>query len=966
MSEPSRPGPQSRSRGSAAKPLLMQRDGFLSALANGYASALGGHGAVALVVGERGIGKTSLINSWLEQLPESQPRASGRCYADEQDEPFAVWRRMARAEARVLDVLPEPLGRLGPPVLSGADLTRRAVEGLSHLTHQDTWVLTFDDLQWADARSLELVRALARWVAELPLMIVVGVTLPIGRALPFHGVFTDLVRLADSELIELTPLAAASVNALVMAEGIVHDPVERRGLVDWLVRLSNGNPLFVVELLRTLQGQERALDIVRDGGVMLPLSLDGLIEQRLSGLSESAVETLSTAALVGEQIDPELVAATLGRERDELVSELESSFDLGLLVEDSEGHVRFRHQIVQEALVTRQSVLRRRRSHAALLPLLRTRPGVPPAELARHAELAGDLTLAVEMHALAAAQASRFFAMSESARALERAVQLSERAGLDEQAQDRLLLDLADALMRLDRAQATRLVERVEARALVRNDRITIARSRQRHATMLYEAGRRSEAARLLAIALPDLEDLGARVDLADGLVTRGYCAASESDFVLVEQTAGRLRELADELSSPVHRAFALWFLAVANVARGLPDGAPEMGRESVAILSELGKLDLATPFATVVFMRVDLFANLTQPEMVADLVRMGEELDRTGDLRIGADPSDSFCTPEFCLWSFLTGDWERGLADLPDPEALANAPQPQVLKDIAHTVAAEFDLALGDLERGARRLHYIAPHPEAPLGEHSYQQWLMAADRLATLDLERGALEDARAWMSALDRALELKPHVPGELMLQSLLAELDLLLGNAQSAATRFEEVVERAKQTTNVLARLRGLRGLALSHYRLNRAESALRYAQQAVDMAEQSRLVYEAALSRLTLAEIGLALPTANGRYREVAIEAAATLRRLGATRALERAEALLEPRRRREGPLTTRELEIVELVAAGHTDNEIAERLYISRRTVNTHLTNIYAKTGIGNRVELVTWAISNGYVTPRG
>jgi DNA-binding CsgD family transcriptional regulator/tetratricopeptide (TPR) repeat protein len=556
--------------------------------------------------------------------------------------------------------------------------------------------------------------------------------------------------------------------------------------------------------------------------------------------------------------------------------------------------------------------------------------------------------------------------MREAARALERAVELSERAKLSEDRHDGLLLALADAMLRFDRSRATRIVDHVEGRALVRGDRRTVALARERQATLLYEAGRRSEAVELLTTLLPELEGLGETAARADALMALGYCAVSESDFGLVERAAEQLLTLSAELESPTHRAVALWLLAVTSVARGTPEGAAQMGRESVAILTELGRLDLATAVSTVVFVRVDLFSNLHRPEMVADLVRLGEELDRTGDLRLGLDPAESFCTPEFCLWSFLTGDWKRGLADLPEPEALANAPQPQVLKDVAHTVAAEFDLARGDLERGERRLRYIAPHPDAPLGEHSYQQWLMAADRLATLELERGDLERAQAWIRALDRALELKPHVPGELMLQSLLADLDLLTGNAAQAATRFDEVVERARQTGNVLARLRGLRGLAMAHYRLHRHDSALRLAQQAIDTAVQARLVYEQTLSQLTLAEIGLATKPGEAAYRSMAEEAVATLRGLGAQHALQRGETLLEPRRRGEGPLTARELQIVELVAAGHTDTEIADRLYISRRTVNTHLTNIYGKTGISNRVELVTWAIANGYVTPRG
>lgn len=966
MSEPSRLGTHLRYREGASDLPLLQREEPLEALDALLQTAVEGHGGSIVVSGESGIGKTALLAAWLQSAPKSVAVIRMRCFADESDEPFAPWCRAMTTHAALYAVMPAPLGSAVPPAQSAVDLLRRSVDALRAFSDDRPLVLVIDDLQWIDVRSLELMRALARIAGDCSLMIATCVAVPVARELPLRSVLPELLRFPDVQAIELSSLTADSVASLVALEDVGGANVQQADLVEWLMRLCNGNPLYVVEMLRSLREHPPTVDVLRDGGVALPLSLDGLIEQRLNTLDEAAVASLTAAALAGDTISPELVAGALQLELEGVLAAVDSALEYGLLLEEADGRVRFRHQIVREALIGRQPRRERRRMHSALLPALSARTDVPPLEVARHAESAGELELAIDMYEQAALQHVSMFSMPEAVRTLERAANLADRAAVTQVRQDQLALALADALLRVDRARAQRTIERVEARALVRQDRRTVARARQRQATMLYEAGRRNDASQMLTMLLPALTEIGDYTTLADALVTLGYCAASESDFVLVDETAGELLDLSESLESPLHRAVALWLRALAAVARGRPENAPQMGRESIAILTELGKLDLATPFATVVFIRVDLFANLEHPAMVSDLVRMGEELDRTGDLRIGADPSESFCTPEFCLWSFLTGDWERGLADLPEPEALANAPQPQVLKDVAHTVAAEFDLARGELERGERRLRYIAPHPDAPLGEHSYQQWLMAADRLATLDLERGDMERAQAWMGALDRALELKPHVPGELMLQSLLADLDLLSGNAQQAATRYEEVVERARQTANVLARLRGLRGLAMANYRLNRNELALRLAQQAIDLAGQARLVYERALSQLTLAEIGLATKPGDADIRGAAEEAVATLRGLGATHVLGRAEALLEPRRRGDGPLTSRELQVVELVAAGHTDTEIADRLYISRRTVNTHLTNIYGKTGISNRVELVTWAIANGYVTPRG
>ncbi|MEL6603572.1 MAG: LuxR C-terminal-related transcriptional regulator [Cyanobacteria bacterium J06614_10] len=64
----------------------------------------------------------------------------------------------------------------------------------------------------------------------------------------------------------------------------------------------------------------------------------------------------------------------------------------------------------------------------------------------------------------------------------------------------------------------------------------------------------------------------------------------------------------------------------------------------------------------------------------------------------------------------------------------------------------------------------------------------------------------------------------------------------------------------------------------------------------------------------------------------------------------------------ESSLSKRELQIVELIAAGLTNQEISERLEISKRTVDNHVSNVLNKTATGNRVALVRWALQSGKV----
>ena len=65
-------------------------------------------------------------------------------------------------------------------------------------------------------------------------------------------------------------------------------------------------------------------------------------------------------------------------------------------------------------------------------------------------------------------------------------------------------------------------------------------------------------------------------------------------------------------------------------------------------------------------------------------------------------------------------------------------------------------------------------------------------------------------------------------------------------------------------------------------------------------------------------------------------------------------------------LSAREIEIIELVAEGLTNQEIADRLTISKRTVDNHVSNVFTKTGSKNRVALLNWAMDNGKICRDG
>jgi DNA-binding CsgD family transcriptional regulator len=278
--------------------------------------------------------------------------------------------------------------------------------------------------------------------------------------------------------------------------------------------------------------------------------------------------------------------------------------------------------------------------------------------------------------------------------------------------------------------------------------------------------------------------------------------------------------------------------------------------------------------------------------------------------------------------------------------------------------IAAEFAIAEGRNTDAEDLLHYIAPHPTSPSPDTSYQQWLFAVERLVGLRIADHDLDGARAWLEAFDNTLEQNPHVPGELLFDLARARYQIASGEAREAEQTLVAATARAERTHNMLALVQAQRLLAEAHLALNQVEQALQAARRAEQEAANCALVYERTCALVLIAEVLIRAGDRSGEAMDVLAEASETLTGLGATALLAKAEQLMRRPLRTAGGehLTRRELDVLRLVVAGNTDAEIGNQLYISPRTVGTHISNMLGKTGTSNRVELATWAMSRRLV----
>jgi hypothetical protein len=233
------------------------------------AASAAGHGSLALIGGEAGAGKTTLAEALLaEAVEQGATVLIGRCYDLSETPPYGPWIE-ALGRATAVDGLPPlPLAVLPPgrdgAALVGAEAIQAGVRDfLAALAARRTVVLLLEDLHWADPASLDLLRAVARDLAARPLLLLA--TYRDDEIAPDHrlaALLPALAREARAARLDLRPLDAAAIGALVAARYAITGADHAR-LTRYLIERSDGNALFLDELLRT---RESVGSLRRAGG----------------------------------------------------------------------------------------------------------------------------------------------------------------------------------------------------------------------------------------------------------------------------------------------------------------------------------------------------------------------------------------------------------------------------------------------------------------------------------------------------------------------------------------------------------------------------------------------------------------------------------------------------------------------------------------------------------------------------
>lgn len=910
-------------------------------IADALSAARSGVGNLLLVGGPAGIGKSALADAACSD-------ASGigldvvRSYAvdDPGAPPLWPWTRL------LLD-WPVPVRLPGtepgePDAAARFRLGRAVVELLSARAQDAGMLVVLEDLHWADRGSLLLLQQV---VHELPTMrICVLATYRDTAAGGFSMPIPELVRGPDAHVISLRGLDTDEVAAMLPTLSGRPGPSQAAALR----RRTGGNPLLI-----RLMAESAGSGDLADLDLQERPQVRRLVLGRLAGLPSEVRTLLDAAAVIGERIPVAALTRMTARSPEEVTAALAAAAGAGVLSQGA-GGIAFEHALVRDAVYAEIGANRRDDLHRAAAEALAA-DGQPPSVVAAHWHRVGGTPAAArcaQWAARASERAHESLAFEDAARFAQLAVDRTRSARLDPAALARALLRAAVELV---------LVNRFE------------------------DAVAACVEAADIAEGIPDI-DLLTRA----GLVVRGV-----GNPGLVAAVASICRRALGRLDADDHAARARLNAQISvgiTETEGGPGGAAlaaralaeaDMSGDQTAIVEALAARHLAITVPSTVLERLELGRRAVALGVASDqpivalwghLWRCGAalqlgnmaEVDReVGEVDRVARERGSVLARwhhhRLCaLRSLQAGDFRAARAS--DRAALELGQRVEDISLIGMSFA--FRNYLGVLRGSASELppgweDLLARAPRMPLVQLCLPiQHALAGD----LDLARAEFEEYRD----LPRTYPVGVRWVATLLHVGITA---VLVDDAEVAGATYEAMLglvgyyssDGSGAIISHGANARFVADLALT---ARRPHDALPLYRDSVGMNARIGARPFTALSRSGWARALVALgedrdPVTGDAATDLCTTAAAEFERLDMPGPLAAARDLLlaMPAQRSRSGLTAREDEVAELVAQALSNREIAQRLFLSERTVETHVRSILAKLHFSSRTEIATWRV---------
>ncbi len=912
--------------------------------------------AIALISGEPGVGKTRLLNESLAAV--DQPHLFGTSSPASMGRPFDLLLSVVEPVVRWWSEIPGDLSAVAGPLTQLLRSTATGLEADDHVSvatgdligagialvrHLGPELIVLDDLHWADVESLQVIERLVS-ASEHPSFVIGYRSEELTSFHPAAELVSLIERRHSPVHVHLEPFDPSQVAEYLLATlGQLRD--ER--LIERLHARTGGSPFFLEQLLSN--GED-----LRADAASLPRSLEETIRLQLEDLDDGERDLLAVAAVLGGRFEFDLLAAAADLDEATIIARLRPLVARRILMEGDVDLFRFRHELVRESVLSWLLGRERRRLHERAFVALRAlRPG-DFAELARHAKGAGRLKDLVEL----APHGARHYLSNGSA---YQALRLAE-AALTEMPDHPELCELAgrSAWLMGELSTARRHADRWRA--------LTIRDHSSRQAEAIVFAMR---------IAYESCDDVAER-ELVGELRDR---------LAVVEEARASVGGAGDG-ANDAEEARITAALAQFHMLHGENETAIAFAERADELAKRAG-LDDVSRRARIERSSALMFDAARRERGRIELIEIAEECEAAGD-DVGAARA----------WHNVTVNSDDGDAD----ETLERMRLAAVRCGFDSMSVHSFSVKKVDLAVHRGDLHEAISWASRSrlLGRGSRTRTQLALVE-ALLAVETGDDGESERLLAELEGRLSIL-HDSDVAWLGGVRAVLLARKGETDAAVAALDDIPSVGEHPVLLAWMFRDLRSAGVPLDALRRfldasvghgdgsylsAQALLAAAEQPTAPETEALLISARSTPLLCSsgkgnvetyavviqAEVDLAfacLLAATGRVaesREVAGVAATRLERWPGAR---REDALCvmsgaasDPTSNPESdpsdsPLTGRELDVARLVAKGMTNGQIAEELYIARKTVSSHVSHILAKLSMQSRAEIAAWAVREG------
>lgn len=967
----------------SADSIFVGRTRELALFQTAFDGMLQGHCRIVTLLGEPGIGKTRCAEAYGRAAEEQGALVLwGRCYEEPGAPPYWPWIQVLRdyiaASSQgelefALDAGIEDIVALVPEIASRLQHARRAPANprtepsgarfrtfdavgrfLVKAAQQVPLVVIIDNLHWADAPSLSLLEFLSHELSRARIL-VIGTYRDneVVRGSALLETLGGLRRDACVDRFRLRGLDEEGIGAL--AGHMLGRPLPRQVLAA-IFEQTDGNPLFVIELLKVLIEESRDAG-VEPIAVRIPDGVREAIARRVARLSDACGEMLTAASVLGRRFGADEIAAVTGTPIDLVLVRLEEAVAAGL-VEDTGGRHRFTHALIRETLYEEISTLDRLQLHARAGDALVNVHG---------ARLEEYLTRIAHHYYESAALGMRDKAIKFAMRAADAAAAMQA---------------YEEAVIHYDQVIGVLELES-------RDDEERLARTWFLKATALLWSGHTQAALQALLRAASYVHRAGHAeqlVDIATMLTLTSSCYPQQSHVGLLEKA---LTLLPDEDSAM--RAKALGCLAF--VKRSLGDAASTrlLVRDAVEMADRVGDID--TQCFTL---KMAIIALRSEPDSLEQRIELGRRL-----LPLAQGSGRKEHSAEAHCWQALNL-LEAGLIDdyanvLQSWDGLNIGPYAlhRSFLDAGKIALALLGGEWGGVEKRIDAVYEAARKTRQSDAEGVYGAQMFALNRdlgrlrdveplvrriagsgekawtpgLMLTCSELGLLDDARRHFERI-AADDFAALVHDDMYVTCLVfcAETCFRLWDAVRAAPLYQRLLPYAEQTANhPRAVCFGSTQLYLGMLAraMGNAAAARRHLAAAVERNRDMRAWPWLARAQFQYGALLAEVDEDSASSRQVLREAEALADRLGMASLLDEIGLLLRGGvSRYPDDLTEREVDVLRLVAIGRSNKDISLVLSISLNTVATHVRRILTKTHCANRTEAAAYAMRNDLHQP--